>query len=164
MKFLFLIRHAKSSWDNPTLRDFQRPLRQRGLETAPKMAMVIHKEKVKPDLLVSSPARRAIDTARFFGIVFGISEQEFRIEADIYEASPATLQRVISNIPEEAHTVFMFGHNPGFTDVANLYTEDFIENIPTCGIVRIDSTAESWREFYEENAKVTARWFPKEKL
>ena len=71
MRHLFLIRHAKSSWDNPMLRDFQRLLNNRGLETAPKMAQLIWKEGIRPDLIVTSPARRAIDTARFFGLQNG---------------------------------------------------------------------------------------------
>jgi phosphohistidine phosphatase len=70
----------------------------------------------------------------------------------------------ISNLPDTAQTVLLFGHNPAFTEVANLFTHDFIENVPTCGVVRIETTAESWSRMYEGNAKVVACYFPKDVL
>lgn len=162
MRTLYLIRHAKSSWDNPTLRDFQRPLNDRGLAVAPKMANILLKEKEIPDLLVTSPARRALDTARFFAVVNGFTDDQLHREEEIYEASPVALLRVISRLPESAGRVFLFGHNPTFTDVANLFAAQPIDNIPTCGIVRIDTTAAYWSEMYEGNARVVKTWFPKD--
>jgi phosphohistidine phosphatase len=164
MRTLFLIRHAKSSWDNPALRDFERPLNNRGLITAPRMAQFLLKEGVKPDLLVSSPAKRAISTALFFGNTFGVADAQIVRNEDIYEASVVTMLRLISQLPDSAQTVFMFGHNPTFTELANGFTDSLIENVPTCGIVRIQSNADNWRSMYEGNARVTATYFPKEVL
>lgn len=164
MRTLYLIRHAKSSWDNPGLRDFNRPLNDRGQRDAPLMATLIAKMDIKPDLLVSSPARRAITTAQFFADALSIADDEVVRNQDIYEAYPQEILRLISELPELAEIVFLFGHNPTFTEVANRFTDDFIENIPTCGVVRIESPAESWRSFYEGNARVTAKYFPKEVL
>jgi phosphohistidine phosphatase len=164
MRTLFLIRHAKSSWDHPGLRDFDRPLNERGQNDAPRMAQMLVKEGVKPDLLVSSPAKRAITTANFFATSFGISPEDIQREPSIYEAFPQEIHRIISGLPDDRQTVMLFGHNPTFTDVANRFTEDFIENVPTCGVVKITSTAENWDKFYEGNAKVTACYFPKEVL
>jgi phosphohistidine phosphatase len=164
MRSLFLIRHAKSSWDNPTLRDFQRPLNERGLVIAPQMAALLFREKIVPDLLVTSPARRALDTSRFFAVVNGFGDEQLVREEDIYEASPVQLLRVISRLPESANTVFLFGHNPTMTDVANVYAAKPIDNIPTCGIVQIDTTAATWSEMFEGNARVVKTWFPKEVL
>ena len=161
MRTLYLIRHAKSSWDNPGLRDFNRPLNERGQRDAPLMAALIAKMGIKPDLIVSSPARRAITTAQFFADAMGIADEDIVRNQDIYEAYPQEILRLISELPESAETVFMFGHNPTFTDVANRFSDDFIENIPTCGIVRIESPADSWRSFYEGNARVNAQYFPK---
>jgi phosphohistidine phosphatase len=162
MRHLYLIRHAKSSWDNPLLRDFERTLNSRGVETAPKMAELLWKEGIKPDLIVTSPARRAMDTARFFGVQFGLMDDHFIPEKNIYEASPTTILRIISQLPETAKTVFMFGHNPTFTEVANLFTsDDFIENIPTCGVVCLKSTAQQWNELHEGNTIIEQKWFPK---
>lgn len=165
MRTLFLIRHAKSSWGNPGLRDFDRPLNDRGLHDAPQMAKLLAEEGVTPDLLVTSPAKRALTTALFFANTFNIPNESVQKEPNIYEAHPQEILRIISSLPEEAKTVLLFGHNPTFTEVANVFMDnDFIENVPTCGIVKITSTAKSWKEMYEGNAQVAACFFPKEVL
>lgn len=162
MRTLYLIRHAKSSWDNPGLRDFNRPLNERGFREAPMMAQLLADQGIRPDLLVSSPAKRAITTALFFAEKFGIEENQVLREQDIYEASPTEILRIISNLPDSAAVVCLFGHNPTFTEVANLFAENYIDNIPTCGIVQIESEAEHWNTLYEGNSRVKARFFPKE--
>ncbi|MDO8366481.1 MAG: histidine phosphatase family protein [Saprospiraceae bacterium] len=165
MRTLYLIRHAKSSWGNPGLRDHDRPLNERGLHDAPKMAQLLVEQGIKPDLLVSSPAKRALTTAFFFADAFKVEPVEVLREPNIYEAFPQEILRIISELPESATTVMIFGHNPTFTEVANQFIEnDFIENVPTCGVVKITSSAPSWREFYEGNSKVAACYFPKEVL
>ena len=164
MKTLYLIRHAKSSWDTPGLRDFNRPLNERGLHDAPRMAKMLQAAGVEPDLIVSSPAKRALSTALFFAETFHIDYDDVVREETIYEASPTEILRVISQLPDSAHTVLLFGHNPGFTEVVNRFTEDFIDNVPTCGIVKIESKATSWKEMFEGNSKILACYFPKEVL
>ncbi len=165
MRTLYLIRHAKSSWGNPGLRDHDRPLNERGLHDAPKMAQLLVEQGVQPDLLVSSPAKRAFTTALFFAEAFKLEAEKVLREPNIYEAFPQDILRIISELPESSQTVLLFGHNPTFTEVANHFIEnDFIENVPTCGVVKITSTAASWREFYEGNSKVAACYFPKEVL
>lgn len=164
MKTLFLVRHAKSSWESPGLRDFDRPLNERGLHDAPKMAQLLSKLGVRPDILVSSPAKRALTTAGYFAEAFGKTNDEIIRDQHIYEAYPAEILRIISELPESASTAMLFGHNPTFTDVANRFTEDFIDNLPTCGVVKVVSSATEWQRFYEGNAKVTACFFPKEVL
>lgn len=165
MRTLYLIRHAKSSWDNPGLRDFDRPLNERGLKDGPRMAQLLAKEGVKPDVLISSPAKRAFATALFFAEAFQIDPADIRKEADIYEAHPMDILRLIAEIPPEVKTVCIFGHNPTFTEVANKFAEDdIIENVPTCGIVKISSSAPDWKSMYEGNSRITACYFPKEVL
>ena len=164
MRNLYLVRHAKSSWDTPGLRDFSRPLNDRGLHEAPQMAKLLVKQGVQPDLLVSSPAKRAITTALFFADALGVPDEAVQRDPDIYEADVRDILRIVCALPDSAHTVLLFGHNNTLTDVANLYTEDFIENVPTCGIVRIESSAATWREFYEGNSEVKTCFFPKEVL
>lgn len=164
MKTLLLIRHAKSSWDNPGLRDINRPLNERGLHDAPKMGQMIRSLGIKPDLLVSSPAKRALTTAQFFAAAFGIPDEAIVVNPDIYEAHPTEIMRIISGLPNDAQTVMLFGHNPTFTDVANRFTEDFIDNVPTCGVVHIVSNAPDWKAFSEINSRIKACYFPKEVL
>lgn len=161
MRTLFLIRHAKSSWDNPGLRDFDRPLNERGLRDAPLMAALLAARGAKPDLIMSSPAKRALTTARYFADAFGMPDEQIVRNPDIYEATPQQILRIISRLPDESKTVCLFGHNPTFTDVANRYTDDYIDNLPTCGVVQIVSNADSWASMYEGNADVTNCFFPK---
>ena len=164
MRNLFLVRHAKSSWDNPALRDHDRPLNKRGLHDAPRMAKLLKKLGVQPDLLVSSTANRAFTTARFIAEGLGYPEDAIIRKSEIYEAYPSMILRVISSLPDDKHTVFLFGHNPTFTDVANNFTDNYIDNVPTCGVVHIESSASSWALFDDDNARVKACYFPKEVL
>lgn len=164
MRNLYLVRHAKSSWDTPGLRDINRPLNERGLREAPQMAKLLFKQGVQPDLLVSSPAKRAIGTALFFAEAFGVPDEAVQRIPDIYEADVRDILRIVCALPDSAQTVLLFGHNNTLTDVANLFTEDFIENVPTCGVVRIESGAATWREFYEGNSAVKTCFFPKDVL
>jgi len=161
-KTLFLIRHAKSSWDQPGLRDFDRSLNERGLRDAPIMAQLLRTHITEPVLIVSSPAKRALTTARFFAAAFSIQEEAIVLQPNIYEATGYQLLKIISSLPDVADTILMFGHNPTFTDVANLFSDDLIANLPTCGIVQIKSTAQKWSELYDDNSEVVWKLFPKD--
>lgn len=165
MKSLFLVRHAKSSWDYPHLEDHQRPLAARGKRDAPRMARILVNQGIRPDKLISSPAQRAHDTAMLFAKEMAIDHWDILIEKDIYDALPDTLQEVTSCLNEDWSTVALFGHNPGFTVYANRFTEGFrFDNIPTCGIVRIDSDTSYWTDFVPGHAKVMKWYFPKDCL
>jgi phosphohistidine phosphatase len=162
MKTLFLIRHAKSSWDNPSLDDFDRPLNKRGLKDAPFMAALIEAKNFIPDKIVSSPANRAITTAMYFGKAFNIPSERILLNEEIYEAYPDTLSRIIHRFEDNWDTVFLFGHNPGFTELANRFSSAFISNIPTCGVVRIMANIDTWADFVPGKARVTDMYTPKE--
>jgi len=164
MRYLFLVRHAKSSWDVPGLRDFDRPLNDRGHHDAPKMGKMIGDLGVRPDLLVSSPAKRALTTAQYFADALHVRADAIVLKPDIYEAFATDILAIVRDLPDTASTVFLFGHNPTFTDVANRFSDDFIHNVPTCGVIRIESTAAHWADFNADNARVTACFFPKEVL
>lgn len=146
------------------MRDFDRPLSGRGLHDAPRMGQLLHQVGVKPDLLVSSPAKRALTTALFFARAFEIPEDAILRNADIYEAAPRQILRIISSLPDTANTVFLFGHNPTFTDVANHFSPGYVDNVPTCGVIQLVSTADRWAELYEANTRVKTHFFPKEVL
>lgn len=161
MLHLYLIRHAKSSWESPGLRDFDRPLNDRGLEIAPRMAQLLVGAGLRPDLLVSSPAKRALTTAQIFAKALGLPDDAVVRNPGIYEAYATDLLRIISELPAEARSVCLFGHNPTLTDLANRFSEKRIDNVPTCGVVQIESSANSWSELYEANAAVKALYFPK---
>lgn len=145
MKRLLLCRHAKSSWANPGQDDIDRPLNDRGKRNAPEMAQRLRERGEVPALIVSSPARRALATARLMADELGMAREDIVIEDALYEASVATWLRVIAALPTAADSVLMVGHNPTLTDVANrLCAAVRIDNIPTCGVMRLDYALGSW--------------------
>lgn len=161
MKRLFLIRHAKSSWSDPDLRDFDRPLNKRGKHDAPVMGARLARHKVKPDLILASPARRAFKTAKVMASEIGCPSKKIQTDKAIYLADVPTLMNVLRKIDSACETVFLFGHNPGLTMLANFLTNDHIDNIPTCGIFCINFEIASWREVSQGNGRVAFFDYPK---
>ncbi len=162
MKTCYLIRHAKSSWADPSLRDIDRPLNNRGLRDAPFMANLLKGKGIVADQLVSSPANRAFTTATYFAAAQGLSANDIEKKKEIYEAYPEELHNLILTFPDDWNAVFMFGHNPGFTSLANRYASEYIPNVPTCGIVCLESEAKSWLKFNPSNTRMTAFYYPKQ--
>ncbi len=161
MKQLFLIRHGKSDWKNSdVLSDFDRPLNHRGNKDAPNMAKKILKRGVLPQLLVSSPAVRAISTAKHFADVWD-APLNIQTEASIYEAGIAELLHVVTNYNDDFDRIAMFGHNPGFTDFANYLCDEDIYNIPTAGIVIINFNTDQWEEVSYHTGTMLLFDFPK---
>jgi len=142
-KQLLLVRHGKSDWGNLDLKDFDRPLNKRGKENAPEMAERLVQRGFKFDLIVSSPAKRAKSTAKFFAEAFQVDDIQY--EESIYEANTTALLKVINGLDDSAETVIMFGHNPGFTDLANELSDADIYNIPTAGMVLMSFPFDSWK-------------------
>ncbi|MDQ1142289.1 SixA phosphatase family protein [Pedobacter agri] len=142
-KQLLLVRHGKSDWGNLDLKDFDRPLNKRGKENAPEMAERLVQRGFKFDLIVSSPAKRAKSTANFFAEAYQVDD--IRYEESIYEANTTALLKVINGLDDSADTVIMFGHNPGFTDLANELSDADIYNIPTAGMVFMSFPFDSWK-------------------
>lgn len=162
MKTVYIIRHAKSSWSDSSLKDIERPLNKRGYRDAPFMANLLSGKGVKPDRLISSPANRAYTTATYFAEAFHISKPSIDIRKTIYEAYPEDILDLVEHLANEWQTVCIFGHNPTFTSFANLFTNNYIANVPTCGIVRIDADVERWEQFSVDTAKVTEFHYPKQ--
>lgn len=144
MKKLILIRHAKSSWSNPLLDDFDRPLNKRGVKNAPFMAKVLKQKELKPDLIISSPSIRTKETLNYFLDEFKEYKKNIRFEKSIYEAPYTNLLSVLKNVEKENHTIFFIGHNPGLNDLSDFLLDGFDENIPTSGILKIDLAINSW--------------------
>lgn len=131
-KHVFIIRHAKSSWSDPLTTDHDRPLDDRGLHDAPKMADLLKRTGYTIDKIVSSSANRARTTAGFFAEVNG---QEVTLERSLYHGDPEDYLEMLSLQDDSIHNPAFFGHNPGITHIANIVSNDFIDNIPTCGIL-----------------------------
>ncbi|OAV46169.1 histidine phosphatase family protein [Lewinella sp. 4G2] len=163
MKTLYFVRHAKSSWKDFNLRDHDRPLNSRGKRDAPKMAARLVALAGAPDGLLTSTAKRAKTTARSFREAAGLSKDAVLEREELYHAAPREIEAVIKELPADWDTVFVFGHNPGYTDLANrLINNGYIDNVPTCGIVEATSDVAKWRDFKLSEARRGRFLYPKD--
>lgn len=162
MRLLTLVRHAKSSWDSPDLSDFERPLNDRGRRDAPRMAERAKSLLGIPDRLVSSPASRAISTARAFVDTMGLGEERLTTQPRIYEASDDTLLALVRQLDDRDPHVMLVGHNPGFTDLAHTLAHCDFGDLPTCAIVQIELDAGTWQDVSERSGRVRHYLYPKQ--
>lgn len=147
MKSLLLIRHAKSSWDNPTQNDFDRPLNARGLKDAPVMAQRLLDRKVKIDAFFSSPAVRAKQTCLLFMDAFKRDEAALHLQSQLYLATAEVFMQSVTNIPDTVSSAAIFSHNNGITEFANTLTDTIIDDMPTCSVFAVKTDAASWKDF-----------------
>jgi phosphohistidine phosphatase len=155
MKNLTLIRHAKSSWKNTYLADLDRPLNKRGKRDAPVMGKRLAERESLPDLVISSPATRALVTAEIIAEEIGYPPEEIVVDERIYGAGVIELLSVIQSLDDGLDHVMYFGHNPGLTDLANHLCPHYISNVPTCGIVELTFDTETWASVgYSEPTQV----------
>ena len=143
MNTLFLVRHAKSSWDNAALPDKERPLNDRGRRDAPKMGERLAKRDVKPDLILSSPAVRALSTAEIIAEKLNYRRKDIVVTERLYAAEVDDLLDVIRQLGDELKCVMLFGHNPEFTELAHRLSGE-IAHMPTCAIAEFTFDAKSW--------------------
>jgi phosphohistidine phosphatase len=160
MKILLLLRHAKSSWDEPTLRDFDRPLNKRGKKAAPQMGKYMRERKIKPHLVISSPAERAQETAALVTKAAKI-KTPIRYDERIYEANIGKLLEVISQIDDDASEVLLVGHNPGMEEILELLTGE-VQRMPTTALARITLNIDHWNEVKERSGQLDWIVKPKE--
>lgn len=160
MKTLFLLRHAKSSWDNANQADFERPLNKRGREAAPLIGRFIRQNEVKPDVIISSTATRARETTE---LVIDASKlkPELRFDKRIYDATWLDLLKVIAGIEDEKESALLVGHNPGFEETVFRLTDEKV-TMPTAALVKIKLDIEHWNETTEFCGKFDWIMKPKE--
>lgn len=162
MKKLTLIRHGKSSWDDPSLSDWERPLKTRGKKDALLIGYKLEKEKIFPDKIISSSAKRAYDSAKRIAECLKYPESKIAITDDIYLAGMLQLVQLIQNLKNKWKHVFLFGHNPYFTELANLYGKNGILNLPTTGVYQISFKCDKWADISLDNGKNTYFLTPKQ--
>ena len=144
MKELILVRHAKSSWKDPALSDHERPLNKRGKRDAPEMGERLAASGYDPDLIVSSSADRALDTARTIAGKLGYPRERIAVEERLFHAGVAELLHVIRGVDDPVDILMLFGHNPGLTDLANHIGPREILNMPTCAVLHLRFQADTW--------------------
>jgi phosphohistidine phosphatase len=147
MKSILLIRHAKSSWDSPTLKDFDRPLNDRGNKDAPKMAKRLKGKHIAIDLFVTSTAVRALSTARYFIKEYEVKKERLIELPELYHAPAAIFYEVIAALDDKFDSVAIFSHNPGITEMVNSLDVAHVDNMPTCAAFGVKADVKNWADF-----------------
>jgi len=155
MKTLYLLRHAKSSWKDASLADFERPLKARGRDAAEQMGEFLASKKVNISTLISSPSVRTRETVEIL-LQHARLAVEPLFDQRIYEASVATLAQVVSEIPADKKTAMLVGHNPGMEELLSFLTHE-TKHMPTCALARISLDGVSWKEIDRGVGKL--EWF-----
>ncbi len=161
MKTLYINRHAKSSWANMGMTDFDRPLNTRGENDVPKMGLHLQQKGIFPDLIVSSPANRAITTAHIIAGLLGYNTENITEDRKLYHASEVDILDIIKQQDDKVDSLMIFGHNPGFTNLASILSGRWFDNIPTCGIVALKFEVTNWSEVAAESGEILFFDYPK---
>lgn len=161
MKTLFLVRHAKSSRDDATLADKERPLNDRGQRDAPKMGERLADRDVKPDLILSSPARRALTTAEIIAKKLDYKVKDIVVDERLYAATPDDLLDVIHKLADKSKRVMLFGHNPELTELAHRLSSK-ITDMPTCAVAEFAFDVRTWSNVGKQEPARVMLHYPKE--
>jgi phosphohistidine phosphatase len=160
IKTLFIVRHGKSSWDFETVADIDRTLKEKGIRDAYDIAARISSKGLIPQLIVSSSAIRALHTAIIFSRVLGVPEKNILISSGLLHTTPAKIIDFIGSTAASTDSMMIFGHNPGFTSLANILSNLEIANIPTAGLVKLEFETDSWKKISRKNLVNESFEFP----
>jgi phosphohistidine phosphatase len=162
VKRLTVLRHAKSDWQDPNLPDHERPLANRGQTDAPRMAERLRVRKARPSLILTSSAKRALETARIIARALGYPLEFLQVEPALYLADPDVIRSIVTSQDDSFADLLLVGHNPGLTNLVNQLLPDLrLDNLPTAGVVAMDSTAASWSEIDANNTTLLFYDYPK---
>lgn len=162
MRKLYILRHAKSSWDDPSYSDFDRPLNDRGLRTAPFMGRLMAERGIVPELTLCSPAKRAAETAALLREAAPLTTP-IRHDRRIYEASPMTLLDLIGEVDEETGSVMIVGHNPGLEGLVRFLTGE-LHPMPTAALAGILMDVTGWNELPPGGGRLEFLIRPKDEM
>jgi phosphohistidine phosphatase len=161
LKTLLIVRHAKSSWELG-IADFDRPLNDRGKKNAPEMATRLLDKNIAIDAFVSSPAKRAKQTAELFCTTYNRNPNEIIFVESLYHAPAKDLFNAVENLDNKFSSVAIFSHNTGLTNFVNQLVENvFIDNVPTCGVFTVTIAIDKWADFYEAKKELLFFDYPK---
>ena len=164
MKTLVLVRHAKSDWDVPDTHDIDRPLNSRGVSNSAFMAEIVAKKGPKADLIFSSPANRALTTAKTFAAHQNYNEHDIKIEEKIYYGIWKDIATLLIETDDKYDTVYVFGHNPTISILCNNLSSNSFDHYPTCGVACIDFKVDHWYELDSVPGRTRYFEFPKKHL
>ena len=154
------MRHAKSSWGDFSISDFDRPLNERGELAAPLMGEVLNKKNVFPQLFLSSPANRAQSTAKVIAEAIGYNPKNITYQDSIYESSELNILMILREIDMAIESCMLVGHNPALTSVINSLSDFHLDNLSTAGVVAIAFEGE-WQDIKPKSGKMLFYEYPK---
>lgn len=161
MKTLFIVRHAKSSWEDPQLSDHDRPLLPIGTKKTKRIAKYLLERQIVPDLMLSSTARRAYETAKLVAENIGYPIDLIKTSTELYHAGSGDIFTELYAVDNTINSVMIFGHNPTFTYFVNQYLDPRIENLPTSGLVSVDFVCDKWEDINVSKFQVNFVVFPR---
>jgi len=144
VKYLTIIRHAKSSWENPDLDDLVRPLNERGLQSIKIIGNYLKGKQIQPDLVIASPATRALQTAIGIGTYLNYTPDDLLIKQEIYFGNPTSIFSILKNLNDVLNDVFLFGHEPILSSLIEMLTKNQLDKFPTCAVYRIAFDINHW--------------------
>ena len=156
---LLLVRHAKSSWSNTSLTDFDRPLNKRGVSNAPLMGQRIREYGLHLDAIITSTAERAQETSKLIAKEMAYEIEDIDLESDLYHASREVFINILSK--QQNRNIAMVGHNPGIQDFSYWLSSEPTVNFPTCGIIHISFSLDNWTEVSKNSGKAMRFEYPK---
>jgi len=162
MKTLYIVRHAKSSWNTIDIPDEQRPLMEKGKKRTKKVIDYLHENHIKVDYIISSHAVRAHETARILAHGLKYPVENIKIDSHIYYADGDSILNQFYDLPDSYDSVMIVGHNPSLTDFVNLFLKTPIENLPTSGVVSFSFETDHWDKVPVASRKTNFILFPKE--
>lgn len=162
MKTLTIIRHAKSSWNDPSLTDFQRPLNKRGVRDAPRIGEALHERGVSFDAVLCSDAQRAMQTLSLLGQGMAIDEEIVAYRHDMYGATANHLVSCIAEQPDSLSSIALVGHNPGMEDLAYKLAEQPVGHMSTCNVVQLLFECSKWSDLSPGTGKAALILRPRE--
>ncbi len=161
MKTLYLVRHAKSSWNFPDLADDERPLLEKGKKRTKKVIDYLLANNVHVDYIISSHAIRALETAKIIAHALNYPLNEIKVERQIYHANADKLYNQFFDLPEKCDALMLVGHNPTFTSFANHFLDNKIDWLPTSGVVSVSFDTDRWEDVISADRKTDFIVYPK---
>ena len=158
---LYIVRHAKSSWDYDDIKDIDRPLCIRGINDAATMAERLKSQDHIPSLMISSPACRALNTATIFSRILKVPCEQMIIVEKIYQGGMHEILNILEKVDDSYSSVMIFGHNPDFTMLANHFLKHPVDNVPTAGVVTLNFSSGSWKDLKKLKPESEHFDFPK---
>lgn len=162
MKTVYIVRHAKSSWDISGIPDEERPLLEKGKKRTKKIIDFLHQKSISVDYMISSHAVRALETAKILAHALNYPKDMIKVDPHIYFSNGNSIFNLFYDLPDHYNSVMIVGHNPTLTDFVNKYIKPRIDNLPTSGVVSIHFNTDQWEKIPLASHTVNFVIFPKE--